>query len=241
MATKDVLIVAEGDSWFNYGFESDIPSYLAKMDRRYHMIHKAWPGDDFIKYIQRRDYLDTLKSWQGNGIIKHRFLILSGGGNDMMKDHFEEYLNRGATTPDTYLSEAFKKKLKQILVTYDLVFHLLKTQLPEVKVIVHGYDYPIPRKKGPWLGNKMELMGIDHQQHGPAIMKMILDKFNRKLSKLAASYHNVEYINLLGKAGPDTANWDNEIHPEGHVFKEMASLFNTEIQNTIEKREGSAG
>lgn len=229
---KDVLIVAEGDSWFNY-FYKDIPSHLQWMDNRYHVLHKAWPGDDFIKYIQRRDYLDTLKSWSINGVIKHHFLILSGGGNDMMKDHFDEYLDPNGVN---FLSTTYPKKMKQLMVTYDLVFQLLLTQLPKVKVIVHGYDYPIPRKKGPWLGDKMTEKGIDHIAHGPTIMKKILDDFNNQLSALAAQYSNVEYIDLRGTTGGDKKNWSNEIHPTKGMFRIMANEFHNIIQKEILQR-----
>ena len=227
---RDILIVAEGDSWFRYLKYKAIPGHLKNLDPRYYLVQKAWPGDDFIEYIQRRDYLHTLRSWKGNGLIHHRFLLLSGGGNDLMKDHFQEYLDPASAN---FLNATFEKKMAQLIATYDLVFQLLAEQFPDVKVLVHGYDCPIPVASGPWLGNKMTKMGVDYQQHGVAIMKTIIDKFNHKLKDLEAQYPNVTYIDLRGMTGGHSVNWDNEIHPTKDIFEQMAQKFHHEIQSKI--------
>ncbi|NOR72377.1 MAG: hypothetical protein GQ467_00680 [Mariprofundaceae bacterium] len=226
----DTLIIAEGDSWFNHPLLRGIPYYLKKMDRRYHKELLAWPGDDMVRFLQRRDYLIELRSWAGNGMIKHRFLILSGGGNDMMANHFDEYLD-SAQSP--FLNVTFKKKMAQLIATYDLVFQLVQQKHEDVNVLVHGYAVPFPRANGSHLGKKMKKMGITNlETDGAVIMETIIGDFNTKLKALTDKYDKVEYIDLRDLAKVKT-NWNDEIHPKKAVFKQMAKRFHDKIQNHL--------
>jgi hypothetical protein len=199
------------------------------MDRRYHKELLAWPGDDMVRFFQRRDYLRELREWAGNGIIKHRFLLLSGGGNDMMEDHFDEYLK--PTSP--FLNDTYEKKMTQIIATYDLVFQLVQQKHKDVNVMVHGYAVPFPRANGSHLGKKMKKVGITNlDTDGKSIMDAIIKDFNTRLKALTDQYNKVEYIDLKDLA-KDKANWNDEIHPKKAVFKEMAKRFHVKIQSHL--------
>jgi hypothetical protein len=228
----ETLIVAEGDSWFQLVKWRAIPSHLGDMDKKgYQLKNIAFPGDNFMDYAQNRAYLETINRRASSTNIKNRFLILSGGGNDLMKDHFDEYLDPDS---ETFLSDIFDLKLKQIEITYNLIFRLMEYYFPKVIILVHGYDYVIPREDGSYLGEKMKAKGIDPKVHGRTIMERVIDRFNDNiLEPLTDKFSNAEHIDLRGICEEKESNWGDEIHPNSASYKKMAKKFHDSIQAHI--------
>lgn len=97
------VVVAEGDSWFDYTPGLDILDFL-KGDYGYR-IHKFASGGDTIVNMAwgtgiRRNFAEIPPQFTVTmqSIRKHqpRFLLLSGGGNDIAGDEFAAFLNHAS-------------------------------------------------------------------------------------------------------------------------------------------------
>ncbi len=70
---------------------------------------------------------------------------------------------------------------------YTSMFGLLQTQFPNMKTIVHGYDYPVHLDypdKG-WMGRYMIEKGITEPEDRRVVIRYIMDEFNTQLSQVA--------------------------------------------------------
>jgi hypothetical protein len=95
------------------------------------------------------------------------------------------------------------------------------------KIIMHGYDYVIPRPHGPWLGSAMEFNGLDPTFNAAlcqAIVRVMINAFNSKLKALASKYSNVFiHLDLRGTVGKN--EWFDELHAKEVAAKKIATKF----------------
>ena len=115
------------------------------------------------------------------------------------------------------------------------MFQQLQQTHPNLKIIVHGYDYPVKlndAKKG-WLGRYMIEKGIDRPGDRMAIIKLIMDAFNSSLKTVAEKYSNVTYLDVRGMVRYNPNNhvdqWYDEIHPNDEGFQQIAMKFMEKI------------
>jgi hypothetical protein len=193
---------------------------------------------------------DTLANMVGRGnkwagvdslrmVVDHerpRFVLFSGGGNDIVGDFAGTVRNYDATNDaawhlDTPVWSARKQDLS------DGYLHLVDTLSPLSPVFAHGYDYLIPSNKpvkydgfnvtGPWVWPAMQKAGI------PAAMqieigRLLIDWFNDMLAALAdQSPGEFAHIDLRGTLAP--TQWQNEIHPTAEGFRAIAARFTSEL------------
>ena len=226
-----VRMVSEGDSWFQHPLVTDVIDHLGRV----YAIHcVAQAGDTLRNILQTGTYLDTIDQ------LKPRFFLLSGGGNDILGDQFRTYLKdnpdmNGAVgeNPRRFLKDELFNELDSLRDVYETVFSLLKTNHPDLHILVHGYDYIIPlsvTNKG-WLGRYMIEKGISRQEDRQAVISLILNEFNARMQGVAASFTNVSYINALNTVRPH--QWYDEIHPDGAGFQQVAMKFITRINQII--------
>ena len=79
-------------------------------------------------------------------------LLLSGGGNDLLGDHFGDYLRDGVapgSTPNDFLNTALDDALHRVLNYYGTIIQRVKDDFPGVKVFTHSYDFALPRPHCP--------------------------------------------------------------------------------------------
>jgi hypothetical protein len=250
---NDLKIVAEGDSWFDYGGKKDIIDYLRKMG---YGIKKIAKGGDTLenmiygsKYKIKRnrvynygsksldETLDSIAKLNSN------FLLFSGGGNDIVGGEIVGYLNHkgsnsGSLFNTTIFSEKLQKMKSSLQVLIDKVFDLNN----ECKIIMHGYDYPMVNGKGykflffnlvgPWILPAMGIKGITLKEDQKEIVKYFIDEFNKMLSILDSENLNFNYLNLRGKF-PNENQWDNEIHLKNLGFKTVANAYHSKIEELL--------
>lgn len=163
------IIVAEGDSWFQYPLciVRDIIDYLSRQDNLL-IYNIAFAGDWLANIIQEGKYIEQLS------IHKPDVFLISGGGNDLVgsnriasltvqknknSDDIKqispdeaEYNNH---TPDElkeineglkYITKDFHALMLTLKAQYYLVFRSIKhsSNLKDMLIITQGYDYPIP-------------------------------------------------------------------------------------------------
>lgn len=229
------VIVSEGDSWFQHPLVYDIIDHLSKV---YAIRCVAAAADTLANYFsgdkKRGDYyLDVLTE------TKPAFFLISGGGNDILGSQFRDFLIdkpydkglRGNTNGKEFLKETFGFQISKLMDIYTSMFGLLQTQFPNMKTIVHGYDYPVHldyTNKG-WLGRYMIEKGITEAADRRTLIKYIMDEFNTQLSQVVQKFpDSVYYLDVrntvLFKEG-DIDQWYDEIHPNIDGFQSIGLKF----------------
>jgi hypothetical protein len=225
------IIVAEGDSWFQYPLLlKDTIDYV--MDR-YAVLCSSAAGDLLKNMADKQEYMGAL---QETGA---RILLLSGGGNDLvaggaLASHLEEY--DPDLKPEDYLLPSFHALLDEALTHYGRMFRQVREGFPDVSILCHGYDYPVPNRDR-WLGKPMESRGIRDRSLQKAIAVCMMDDFNRRLRRLAKTMPNVTYIDCRGVVGDH--RWHDGLHPTDEGYGDVATRFLREIGALANARSGT--
>ena len=254
-AAANGLVIAEGDSWFDYPF-FDVLEELEKT-YRYEVESVAHKGDTVEEMAYDASQLSKLASkFQKLGAQgrQPRVILLSGGGNDIAGQEFSVFLNHKSSglTPlnSRVVGGVLEDRLSFAVISLiGAVTKLSKEYFGrEVPVLLHGYDYPVPDGRGylggfwilpgPWLEPGFRQKGYMDLAQRCQIMVDFMDRFNALLAGIAQSpgVEHVTYLNLretlsTDLTGPNkyTKWWGNELHPTERGFKAVASLFNEAI------------
>lgn len=252
------LLIAEGDSWFDYPFcdvlevlESqgyEIESVAHKGDNLEDMAHDPGQVERLTKAFEKvRE--------QGK---KPKAILLSGGGNDIAGDEFRMLINHAnsglptlnATVAEGLIQERLRTAMASLV---GVVTRLSESHFGEkARVVLHGYDYPIPDGRG-WLGGAWILPGPwlepgfrrkGHVAEKPRqkesvleanarVVRDLIDRYNVMLSALvrdlaAAGLSHVRYVDLRGTLSAALpsgykADWGNELHPTKPGFAKVTA------------------
>jgi len=250
-------LVAEGDSWFDYAPDLDILDQL-KFRHRYSIWKVAkfgntledmsWGTEIYSNYVPRPpQLLETLRAIR---IYKPKVVLLSAGGNDVVGDEFESYLNHrdnGLTDlreqyADTLINDVFRPAyihiLSEIANTEAVVGH-------EIHVIAHGYADAIPdgrptrtvfgvRLGGPWLRPALAHKRIPQGpgSDGETVVRDLIGKFNAMLAQLDQQSTKFHYIDLRPII-TQHSHWRDELHLHGFAAARVADAFHAEISNYV--------
>jgi hypothetical protein len=230
-------IVAEGDSWFRLPQIFTVPDtcidYLqldgypiVNLARWGHTLEQILLAGEFWPYID-------------NG---HDLLLFSAGGNDVLGGgELASFLNLfdvGHSKPSDaayYLKPEFFWNLDRIISNLETgLIQPMAARRANKKIIMHGYDYAIPRPNGPWLGGPMEYQGLHPTFNAAlcrAIVRLMIDAFNSKLRGLASRYPDVfTYLDLRRTVGAN--EWYDELHGKDAAAKKIARKFAAKIDAT---------
>jgi hypothetical protein len=222
-------IVAEGDSWFRlppFIYPKTCVDFLENAG--YPITNLAHWGDTLEEMLVKGEFWSPID----NGAD---LLLFSAGGNDILGNGglagFLNLFDVGHTKPSDapyYVKQAFYDNLD--IVVSNIETGLIKPMAGRragKKIIMHGYDYVIPRPHGPWLGSAMEFNGLDPTFNAAlcqAIVRVIINAYNSRLKALASKYSNVFiYLDLRGTVGKN--EWFDELHPKEIAAKKIATKF----------------
>lgn len=229
-------IVSEGDSWFQHPLVEDIIDHLLS----YYPIFSLGAGGDTLRNMHRKAEIErAIKA------IQPDFLLLSGGGNDILGEQFYYYLNDYSAgfppgqNPGRFLNERFATELENLSKIYLDICSSLTALFPNLKIITHGYDNIIPNNPNvpkkwylstdkSWLGDPMEKRGITNQEDKEAIIRYILTIFNRNLMSAEKKLKNVFHLDLRDTV--QAHQWEDEIHPNKDGFQNIALIFKEKIR-----------
>jgi hypothetical protein len=247
---KELVIVAEGDSWFNYPLKKDIIDYLRGYG--YAIKSHAKAGDTLenmvygtaysklenneVKHLGPESFQKTISAIKK---LKPAFFLFSAGGNDIVGSEIISYLNhKYDKTSETINQDIFKAKLKRIgaalefyiqaIIKTDKKIHILMDGYDYAKVNGKGYSFIFKNIKGPWILPSMAMKGITNKKEQAEIIEYFVDQYNILLKKLDKKYDQFNYIDLRGNF-PTDAEWDNEIHLKNTGFKIIASIYHDKI------------
>jgi hypothetical protein len=232
---SNVKICADGDSWINilWPWSSILGYHRTLFDviqsKGYYTVDVAYPGDTFQMMLAEKDYQGSIMS----GIFD--FFVFSGGGNDFLGGgalydvlKWQED-GGGSTDPRQYLYlDALEERLGILRAGYITIADEISEWSGEkTRMLVHGYDYPVPRKNGPWLGRPFESKGYDLVESALIIEKILtylVDSFYEILHDVAtaARARNVTVVNLRNVCAN---RWFDELHPTTPASIDFAQKY----------------
>jgi lysophospholipase L1-like esterase len=241
------LLIAEGDSWFDYPFNDvlrlleddhgyDIESVAHKGDCVEDMAYSGGQFEEFARRLEK-----VLRIGQVPDAI-----LLSGGGNDIAGTEFATLLNHVASglppinqdivrgVIEVRLRNAYAFLISGLT---ELAKQFLQRPIP---ILVHGYDYPIPDGRGflggffvlpgPWLQPGFQKKGYPDVTANAKVMRSLIDDFNGMLKSVSSvpQFQHVKYLDLRGTLATDSTykrDWANELHPTARGFTTVAAAF----------------
>lgn len=234
-------ICAEGDSWINIlwplssvlGHERTFFDVMQRT-HKYRTLDQAWPGDTLENMISEKEYRQPIQS------NTYDWFIFSGAGNDVLGGgKFKKFLkHRTGTDPsqpvETWLETSeVNKAFDFIAESYELVAREIETWSSTTIMLIHGYDYPVPRENGVWLGNPLSDRGYDLLADAvqiSKIMKYLVDRLHAVLESVASNHSRVRQMDLRNTI---QGRWNDELHPKFPASQEIAAIFMTEIDATV--------
>ena len=195
---------------------------------------------------------------------KPRAILISGGGNDIAGDEFGVLINHvnsglpalNATVADGVIRERLRTAMASLV---GVVTRLSESHFAErARVVVHGYDYPVPDGRG-WLGGAWSLpgpwlepgfRGKGHAGEKPRerlsvlaantdVLRDLIDRYNVMLAELvrdlaSGGLDHVRYVDLRGTLSAVLpsgykADWGNELHPTKPGFARVAARIAGQI------------
>ena len=245
------LVVAEGDSWFDYPFY-DVLSMLE--DRHNFRVESVAHRGDTIEEMayddNQLDGLDRkLQHVQIDARVPRAFL-LSGGGNDIAGQQFAVLLNHrsaslGTLNPkiiDAIINERIRFAFLSVIATMTRLSKLYFDRV--TPIVIHGYSYPVPDGRGylggawllpgPWLEPGFRQKGYLDLTENSSVMVTLIDMFNRMVASIP-SVEGLEHVTYLDvrrvlsnelAGGKYRGSWENELHPTRRGFDAVADEFN---------------
>ncbi|MEM9897049.1 MAG: hypothetical protein AAF789_11835 [Bacteroidota bacterium] len=243
------VILAEGDSWFQFPLlVNDIVDWLIK-DKRNAIYSIAYAGDWVTNIIYDGGYISELPVHQPDAFL------ISGGGNDLLGNSrlavMLELPQKLSVNPKDYVKKEFHSFLLTLKLMYRIMFGNIEKsgKYPNMKIITQGYDYPIPRRprfiwkrplnviltrwigSGKWLALPMDIVGIPDKSHGTEykylrknIAKYLIDCFNEMFIDLTKDFPTVFHVDCRGIAKGEK-DWFDEIHLRSKKFKDVSQTY----------------
>jgi lysophospholipase L1-like esterase len=253
------LLVAEGDSWFDYSLFDTVPRVDIVDDLRelhgWRVESVAHKGDNLENMAydddQLRALVKTLKRVKDAG-EQPDALLLSGGGNDLAGPEFalllEHAASERAAVNAVILDELVDQRLRAALTAWvgAATRACEKFYGDRVPIVVHGYAHAVPDGRGylggggllpgPWLAPAFDRKR--YHEDLPArtkLMASVIDKFNAMLAAAceAPSFRHVTYVDLRGvlRSGRNYRRfWANELHPSSRGFELVADALHKSLR-----------
>jgi hypothetical protein len=243
------LIVAAGDSWFDYS-GGDLLSSLR--DLGYDVEAAAHSADTLeeMAFSPRHltDFHRVLARVKASGRVP-RAILLSGGAQDLVGEDFGTLINHAGSGVPTLDPTVFggivdgrlKIALSRWIGTTDAVARAVFGA--PLKIVVHGYDYPVPdgraftfgpvRLRGPWLRPGFWLKGHNNLQRNRGVIREVIDRFNEMQESLIAELAlpnlvHVDLRNTLSSVLYEN-DWENELHPTDMGFRSLARKIGASV------------
>ena len=223
------IILAEGDSWFEYPiFIDEIIDHLNKRDD-YAIESLAYGGDWIANILYEQQYVEKLS------LLRPDVFLISGGGNDLVGGHrlaqmirdrkdLEYNNDLDLSSHDGKLSFAkrcfnkeFYSLMKLFKLQYKLLFEDIKMETDkfnDMKIITQGYDYAIPSSSLGFGFNPLHLMKPVTNwalKNGDWLLNpLLLRNYRNHEERVAIIYGMIECFNeMMISVGKD---YDNVYH-----------------------------
>jgi len=254
---RELTIVAEGDSWFDYPLKIDIIDNLIKDGFAIKNLAKA--GDTLENMVYGTQYRKVPKdnvnithpgpeSLQATLLairtLKPKIVLFSAGGNDIVGSEMINYLNHKHSKPDSLVNEVIiEEKLVQMKKAITFFIESVHRTDKDTRIIMDGYDYAkvngkgyrflfIKYIRGPWIQPAMGAKAITDPADQNYIIRYLVDAYNNMLNELDKQYKYFHHIDLRGTF-PNDNEWDNEIHLKNKGYRKVADIYREKINKVL--------
>jgi hypothetical protein len=241
-ASGPLRVIAEGDSWFDYGVPLFGGGVIPRLEKRLGVpiLNLAKGGDEtrFMLGVEQRQLIARHLTDGCPDGQPWDLMLFSGGGNDIVDEPLALWLNPFDPTksPKQLLNQArFGTALAMVQAAYEDLIAMRNQLSPSTHLAFHGYDFAIPDGRGvchigPWLRPAFDLYGYPADLvASTAVVKEMLTQFGTMLATLAKK-PGVTFINTQGNLPPVKDSWHNELHPSKSGFNQVADRFKAEIR-----------
>lgn len=249
------VLVAEGDSWFE--FPLLVREIVDQLEDDYLIWSIGAAGDtaqnmvyDRAEYPQalskhKNDVRGFLFSAAGNDIIGEDLNTQKPVLFDLLKNFngnandIEGHINLGLLDDKmTFLKNAYSKVIADIR---------SKLEFKNLPIFIHGYDYAIPypcddndprnpihAAKNEWLGEPLDQRKIHDPELRRNIIKFLINRLYQMLEKVAGDPQKtgVWLVDCRG-AMPEVTDWIDEIHGTSDGFKKIATRFASVLSQAL--------
>jgi hypothetical protein len=231
------LVLAEGDSWFEYPFAKDLINYAGE---EYAVLSLARAGDTWSNVLDEdsdpeKKYSDgtpmgLMHTLRLPDAKPFQFVLLSVGGNDLIGQIANCVYDYDPNRPlDKYINHGGIGGFDAVM---GLVASDYRSKTSDIvalgkSVILHTYDYPNPMENGQYIGYPLahfrKIPGVGLMRR---IVNQMIDLFHDELAKIAAAsngkVHLVDLRRTIGTDdylnGPDPNFWKDEMHGNNQGF-----------------------
>lgn len=242
------FFMTEGDSWFSLPVHYNIVDFLEQEYRDGIFLRFEKSGDilqnflhpdnngRLLGYIKQFRPDAVLLSGGGNDLVDELALISASGRQNISVDECIDLLNQNN----------FFERMRRLYQDFAETVGALD---PAVKIIAHGYDYPVSlgkelgltveniglaavlvRSIGSWISPQIEqaLPQIEDQKR---FVRRLIDQFE---SDVLSQIHtdNFFYADLRGTLQGDQ-DWNDEMHPTEDGFRRLAERFRLKIDTVL--------
>ena len=250
------VLVAEGDSWFDYP-GGDILSLLVD-HYNWDVRSVAHRGDNLesMAYdktqVETRQRAFTLLARRGE---RPAAVLLSGGGNDLAGPELVMALEHVKSELPLVNEEVLKQlllRLRKALVSLVSAIEVQSTALfgSPLPVVMHGYGFPVPDGRGflggwgllpgPWLEPSFARKGVPEEDLDARrdAMRHIVERFNEMLRETAGEegMEQLHVVDVTDKLKSDASYrewWANELHPTPQGFRAVTTEIAQAIDDTV--------
>lgn len=250
------VIVAEGDSWFDYAPGVDVLDQLRRIWG--YRIHKQSEGGDTLENMVYGTKIKRNFTREASGLhfvlqdvakYKPKVVLFSAGGNDVAGDELMTYLNHiwspASSGGKKWLREdAWKSALAQ-MESHIRVFAKEVWKIDKnVHIAMHGYGRPVPDGRavfnapfgfkfvGPWIRPAFAKKGYTDWKATTPWVSRLLDEYNDLLAGISTSlgskFHYVDTRPLVG-----SNDWANELHPTNQGFEKVARKIHEQVLSQL--------
>lgn len=220
------IIVSEGDSWFQFPvFLDDIIDNLAE---RYAVRSLGAAGDTLTNMLSDAEYREAIEAEGAD------FFLFSASGNDVLGGgNLAELLNPyepHMELADIVRADRLSDTLSRIEQGFETIIRDAIALNPSIRVLFHGYDRPVPRRNGRWLGRPMSERGIPPFLQAD-VTGYLIDRLNERLALLETRFRaSAHHVDCRGRVGSTMQSWYDELHPRNPGYSRAADLFEGQIE-----------
>jgi hypothetical protein len=253
-APPPLMILAHGDSWFNYPLngnsvevpirDTDIIAHLKKMGspspKILNISHFGDATTDEMGLQKQKRLIKALTTPENWLDGKPDAILFSGGGNDIAGDQFCIYLNYKDSGLPGLDADRFAGRLASMKASYLDLFLFRDRYANGVPIFGHGYDnahpmQPHPPCSGPWMKPSLNFTGWNAEE-GAAILLDALTRFRSTLTDLEGSPKNFDFTVVHTEGTLAKEDWANELHPYPPGFAKLADKFLAKLRDRFRGR-----
>ena len=256
------LLVAEGDSWFQFPFL--VREIIDHLGRDYLIACSGAAGDRAQNMVfgdigrRQAEYLVDLRRHKDRA----KAFLFSAAGNDIIGEDIEggdnvsvlrKILKRPSAQNPTVAgiidAAELGRRLTFLESAYRTVVANIRAEpgLERLPIVVHGYDYPFPHPWGDrdgrnplwadrdqWLGSAFAHHGIGDGALRRDTIRFLIDALYGMLHRVAGdpAATGIHVVDCRG-AMPDVGDWVDEIHGTSEGFRKVTERFRATLAQVL--------